>query len=115
MDSNPHNPDKELLIVGSSRVHGLEWGKRPGFVVRVLSYGGLTYQDLISKVDSSINSNTVALILVGLQVELHSRTVDRQGRAGLVYANPTPPISEIVTSLSSSDYGWKLNGGNTLV
>ena len=106
--------DREILVVGSSRVHGLLWRRRPGFSIRLHSYSGLTHKDLIYRVNEVISENTAVLILVALQVELHSRTIDRQGRPGLVYANPTPPIRDICATLSSSDLTWKSRGIHVL-
>ena len=69
-------PNKEVLIIGSSRIHGLRWKLRPGFTIRVLSFSGLCHKDLIIKANDAINDKTCILILVALQVELHSRTFD---------------------------------------
>ena len=106
--------EKEILIVGSSRVHQLTWKKLPGYHVHLFSMGGLQHEDLLRIAQDNISSKTAILILVGLQVELHSRTRDRRGKAGLIYANPTPPINEIVTRLSCADYGWKTRGITTV-
>ena len=109
--ANVHpNAEKKILIIRSSRIHGLEWRKRTGFNIKVFSKGGLTYAELITIVNSKICDETEILILVGLQVELHSRTMDKRGNPGLVYANPTPPIPEIVSTLGTSDYAWKTRG-----
>ena len=101
---------RDILIIGISRIHGLTWRRKPGYNIKLQSYNGLTHTDLIHRANSAINDYTSILILVALQVELHSRTMDRQGRPGLVFANPTPPIHEIVTTLSTYDLKWKSKG-----
>ena len=102
--ANVPNAENKILIIGSSRIHGFEWRKRTGYNIKVFSKDGLTYAELITIVNSKICDETAILILVGLQVELHSRTMDKRGNPGLVYANPTPPIPQIVSTLGTSDY-----------
>ena len=84
--------DLNILIVGSSRVRGLRWKKYPGYSITLASKGGLTHENLVRMVDENITSNTVLLILVGLQVELHSRTMSPTGEPGMIFANVIPPI-----------------------
>ena len=98
----------EILIVGSSRAHGVEPDPVDGYQIRVKSESGLDHLGLIRKGDEEKSDNTVALILVGLQVELHSRTTDENGKnAGMVYANQTPHTKNIVRTISSADHRWR--------
>ena len=106
-----YNLEKEILIVGSSRVRGLCWRKYPGFFINLVCKGGLQHDDLIKIVDEKITDRTVLLILVCLQVELHSRTVSPHGEPGMVYANETPQFDQILSRLSTADYSWKKNHG----
>ena len=48
------NAEKKILIIGSFRIHGLEWRKQTGFNLKVFSKGGLTYAELIDIVNSKI-------------------------------------------------------------
>ena len=112
MESN--SKPREILIIGSSIVHQLQWRRRTGFYIRLITVGGLTHENLINIAKENITDKTAILILVCFQVELHSRSKDRQGRAGMVYANPTPPIENIVRRVSSADHEWKAKGINTI-
>ena len=108
----------EILIVGSSRVRDLLWRRYPGFRITLVSHGGMTHQQLIRTVDRKLtedeNKTIKILICVGLQVELHSRVTNKR-RSGFVYANPTPPISDIVRDLNSADYRWRTGNGLTVL
>ena len=110
----PPSDDRELLIIGDSRLHQLAWAKRTGFKIRLISEGGLRHEKLLKIAEENITEKTSILVLVCLQVELHSRTIDRKGKAGMVYANPTPPLDSIVTRLSCADHGWKKRGITTV-
>ena len=111
----PSAAEKEILIVGSSRVAGLQWRKYDGYTVKLVSIGGLQHENLIKEVDSRLTKETTILILVCLQVELHSRTKNKRGQGGMVYANPTPPLEKIVSNISCADYRWRKNLGLTVV
>ena len=101
---------KEILMIGSSRIHGLSWTARTGFNIRVISQSGLNHQELIKIANDNITTRTAFLILVGLQVELHTRIENENGDKGFVYANTTPPNDEIVSRLSCADLSWKRRG-----
>ena len=103
MDSTPD----EILIVGSSRVRGLRWRRYPGYWINIAAKGGLTHEELIKIVDEKITEKTVLIILVCLQVELHSRTLSPSGEPGMVFANVTPNVEKIVYNLSTADHRWK--------
>ena len=106
--------EDEILFIGSSRIRGLAWTTRPGFTIKIVSRSGLNHQDLIKVADENIAPNTKILILVGLQVELHSRVQNENGQKGFVYANPTPPMDAIVSRLSCADLRWKRRGIHTV-
>ena len=111
LGSSSSSTDREVLMVGSSRVRGLQWRRYPGYSLKLVSIPGLRHEDLIKEVDARITNQTSILILVCLQVELHARTKSRSGQAGMIYANPTPPIDSIVSRLSCADYRWKTSHG----
>ena len=81
---NPNEDKEQILIVGSSRVRDLTWKKQQDFYISLVSRGGLEHQELIKVVDERINQKTKILILVCLQVELHSITRNINGMKGLV-------------------------------
>ena len=111
LGSSSTSTDREVLMIGSSRVRGLQWRRYPGYSIKLVSIPGLKHKDLIREVDARITDQTSILILVCLQVELHARTMSRSGQAGMIYANPTPPIDSIVSGLSCADYRWKKTHG----
>ena len=107
--------ENEILMVGSSRIRDLVWKRQPGFKITIVCKGGLQHEDLVQIVDQKINSNTKIIILVCLQVELHSIKRNRNGQKGLVYANPTPPLDSIVQRLSLADQRWRNERGVSTV
>ena len=52
------NAEKKILIIGSFRIHGLEWRRRTGFNMEVFRKDGLTYAELIDIVNSKICDET---------------------------------------------------------
>ena len=107
---------REILVVGDSRVRGVEIADNSGWRVKVESYSSITLRPLLRSADSLIGHETRVLIIVGLFCDFSTfPECMPNGGHGLLRATEEPNYTHIMNLITTYDFRWRTKYNLTVV